>query len=392
MATNDIAPTLNERYKTFRTYTRLSWDSEPRMVHKFTHSLTQYTPSAYAELEVIYPKSQINNFLEVESIPIISRALTVSCVTEGYGPNTLYDRVNQKKIFGGPWRLICNNYSVQPIPSSSLANETNPLPEEAYLVKLQCVDRVWYSMTQEEKIGVFSKKQYNTISDCVRYILNTHQARSTEIEDTAVSFNWVQSKMTDYEFVRSVLAYANPPGFHFFCNNEIGYFKPIGSVGCIPETITVDIRGTSCDNLVSIVNKQFLEKVSDGAIIVPYGEGLNDSDHIERDANPLGGSSPNSGGKRYIKFSIDNEAIKQAFSANVSFRTKMFGRIAKLRTSLMTDYDPLYTIKVTNNNTDKYPAFTSGEYYVVSLKNTIGWNSTYPCIPHCWIVMAKGGD
>jgi len=389
---NTIFPTSTEKYSKFLTYCSLSWDSKPRMVHNFTHTLTQYTPSCFAELAVVYPKSEINNFLKIEQIPIISRALNVSCITDGFGPNVIYDRYDNTKLFGGPWRLICNNYTINPMPPSTFAIEGDPKPTESYLVVMQCVDRVWYSMTQEEKVGVFSTKKYKSISDCVKYILDLHKARSSEIENSTTEFNWLQSKMTDYEFIRSVLAYTNPPGFHFYCNNEVGYFKTIGSAGCYNGEINIDIRGLETNNIVSIINKHFLEKISDGPIIIPYGEGLNDSEHQERDAAPMGGSGLSSGGKRYIKFSIDNEAIKQAFSANVNFRTRMFGRVVKLKTVLMTDITPLHTIKVANNAPDKYPTVCSGEYYVVSVKNVIGVNSNTPFVPHTYLVLSRGGE
>lgn len=385
----EFAPMSLERYKIFRTYASLSWDTKPRIVYKFSHTLTQYLPSAYAEIYMSYPKSEINTFLKIEEIPIVSRALTVSCITDGFGPNTLYNNFEHRRLFGGPWRLIVNDYQVVPMPQTMLADENNPEPTESYLVILKCVDRVWYSMTQEEKFGVYSRRQFQSISDCVRQILKTHQARGMEVDDTTVSFNWLQSKMTDYEFIRSVLAYCNPPGFHFFCNNEVGYFKPIGTVGSA-GTINVDIRGTQVDTLMTTINKQYLEKVSDGAVIVPYGEGLNDSAHVQREAVPMGGAGTEGGGKKYIKFSIDNEAIKQAFSANVSFRTRMFGRITKLKTTLMTDFNPLYTLHLANNAPDKYPSLSSGDYYIVSIKNIIGWNISWPEVPHSWVVLAKG--
>lgn len=109
--------------------------------------------------------------------------------------------------------------------------------------------------------------------------------------------------------------------------------------------------------------------------MIPYGEGFNDSDHTQRDANPVGGNiNTGSGGKRYIKFSIDNETIKQAFSANVTFRNRMLGRVAKMRTNLMTNANPLQTISITNNNPETYPNFVSNgeDWYIISVKNVIG--------------------
>ena len=37
----------------------------------------------------------------------------------------------------------------------------------------------------------------------------------------------------------------------------------------------------------------------------------------------------------------------------------MFGRVAKMRTNLMTDANPLQTISITNNNPYKYQNFVS---------------------------------
>ena len=384
--------TSNVKYKPFKTFVSLSWDSKPRMVYQFSHSLTQYTPSSFAEISFSMPKKDIKKFLEIEQTPIIERAVLVSCITDGYGPNNLYDQIDEKKLFGGPWKLICVHYTVNPSKASMMTDEIDPTPEESYTINMQCVDRVWYSMTQEEKFGVFSRRQYKSVHDCVNYILDQHKAKKKEVEQTNVSFNWLQNKMTDYEFIRSVLAYCNPPGFHFFCNNENGYFKPIGIDGCIPEAIEIDLKGASISALTSIINKHYLEKISDGPIIVPFGEGLNDNKQHQRDANPMGGVAKKSGGQRYITVAIESPAIKEAFSANINFRTKMFGRVAKLKTFLLTDYTPLNTVKIINNAPEKYPTFASGEYYIISIKNVIGFNSTWPFVPYSWIVVSRGGE
>ena len=388
---NDVLST-NVKYKPFKTFVSLSWDGKPRIVHKFTHSLTQYTPSSYAEITMVYPKKDINTFLAIEQTPIVSRAVSVSCITQGFGANTIYDNDASSKIFGGPWKLICVDYSMNPAPASMITDEIDTTPTESYIIVLKCVDRVWYSMTLEEKFGTFSPKTYKNISDCVRYILNTHRAKGMEVDDNNVSFPWSQSKMTDYQFIRSILAYCNPPGFHFFCNNEIGYFKPIGTAGCIPGEIEINLQGRSVSNLVSTVNKQYLEKISDGPMVVPFGEGFDDDTHETQQANPLGGSGKSGGGMRYINFAIDNPAIKKAFAANINFRTRMFGRVVKLKTFLMTDYNPLYTVKLKNNAPEKYPTLASGEYYVVSLKNEIYYQANWSEIPCCWMVLARGGD
>jgi hypothetical protein len=392
MNPRDDVLSTNVKYKPFKTFVRMTWDSEPRMVQAFTHSLTQYTPSAYAEIALTYPKKDINTFLKIEETPIVERNLVVSCVTENFGANTLYDNDLDSKIFGGPWLLICIQYNINPSKVSMFTDEIDPTPEESYTITLKCVDRVWYSMTQEEKFGVFSRRKYQSIHDCVDYILDQHKAKEKFIEPTTVSFNWLQNKMTDYEFIRSVLAYTNPPGFHFFCNNNKGYFKPIGVDGCIPGELEINLQGAGTGIIASIINKQYLEKVSEGAVIVPFGEGLNDNTHNEKDSNPMGGSGKQSGGQRFITVALDNPAIKEAFSANVRFRTKMFGRVAKIETNLLTDYTPLNTIKVVNNAPEKYPTFASGEYYIISIKNCIGFNSTFPFIPHSWIVISRGGD
>lgn len=392
MNPRDSVLSSNVKYKPFKTFVSLSWDPKPRMVYTFSHTLSQYLPSCYAEIIFAYPKKDINKFLQIEETPIVERAITVSCITENYGPNCIYDYDDEKKIFGGPWRMICIDYKVNPAPANMFMDEVNPKPEESYFITLKCVDRVWYSMTQEEKFGVFSRRQYKSIHDCVDYILDQHKARGKEIEKTNVSFNWLQSKMTDYEFIRSVLAYCNPPGFHFYCNNEIGYFKPIGIEGCIPGEIEINLQGRNVSNLVSIINKHYLEKVSDGPIVIPFGEGLNDNTHKTRMSTPMGGPGKSSGGQRYLTMAIDSPAIKEAFSANVNFRTRMFGRVAKLQTFLLTDYSTLNTIKVVNNAPDKYPTFASGEYYLVSIKNVIGFNATWPFVPYCWVVISRGGD
>lgn len=85
---------------------------------------------------------------------------------------------------------------------------------------MKCVDPVWYSMQQEAKIGVFSRSKFPKLSDCIKHIFKQHGSTDKYIADTNVSFNWLQSNMTDYELIRSILAYCNPPGFHFYCNNE----------------------------------------------------------------------------------------------------------------------------------------------------------------------------
>ena len=124
-------------------------------------------------------------------------------------------------------------------------------------------------MQQEAKIGVFSRSKYQTISDCVNYILTQHNAKAKHIDKTTVSFNWLQSNMTDYEFIRSVLAYCNPSGYHFYCNNEEGFFKPIGTGSgeagvrgnASAGSIVIDIRGKQIDNLVSIVNNKNIKTI-----------------------------------------------------------------------------------------------------------------------------------
>ena len=70
----------------------------------------------------------------------------------------------------------------------------------------------------------------------------------------------------------------------------------------------------------------------------------------------------------------------------------MFVRVAKMRTDLMTNSNPLQTIQIINNNQEFYPQFCSGNYYIISVKNVIGWNITWPETPHCWLVVAKGGE
>lgn len=131
MANPNLAPTALEKYQFFRTYASISWDSgTPRIVYKFTHTLAQYLPSSYTEKCIVYHKNEINKFMAIESLPIVSQAVWVSCITDGYGPGYLYNKIDNHTLFGGPWKLLVNDYAVNPMPLTMLGSETDPFPKK----------------------------------------------------------------------------------------------------------------------------------------------------------------------------------------------------------------------------------------------------------------------
>lgn len=95
MASPNLAPTTLEKYAFFRTYASISWDSStPRMVYKFTYTLAQYLPSSYTEICIVHPKNETHKFMQIESLPIVSRAVWVSCITDDYGLGYLYNKLD----------------------------------------------------------------------------------------------------------------------------------------------------------------------------------------------------------------------------------------------------------------------------------------------------------
>ena len=72
-----FSPTQVDKYAVFGTYASASWYTKDALpVYSFTHTLSQYLPSPYAEVVSICPKGDVKQFIaELEATPIIERAL-----------------------------------------------------------------------------------------------------------------------------------------------------------------------------------------------------------------------------------------------------------------------------------------------------------------------------
>ena len=211
-------------YSYFKTKTKLSWmSSNPHNIYSFNYTLTQYTPSVFAKILIAIKKDDYEDFCSVKKLPIEKRYLEI------WVENELYNEQAQKSLFSGPWKFVMLDFRCVQIYASEIATDLDDFAETV-IVEASCVDRVFYKMTLEHKSRSFGKIK---ISDLVTQLVTENGGTVKTLVETDYSYRWLQSKMTDYEMIRSLIPFSrssdNDLVYHFFMYNEKAYFAPIGS-------------------------------------------------------------------------------------------------------------------------------------------------------------------
>ena len=257
-----MAQTSDLLLKKFQTFIEFSWyktnEGDETKVAEFKYSLTQYSPSVYATIACYIHESYLEKFSDIEKLPIEQRKVEINCLPE------LFRCGDNKKMFSGPWKFIVMNYRITPRQVHlNTAYGQNPESDAIkggnhYLVELQCLDKVFYKMSINEKYKSYPGK----ISDNISKIISENGGKP-QITSTVGEYDWNQTRETDYTFIRRMLPYAKDGsgnvGFAFYCYNEEGFFKPIDESKKNPTKIFVGNNPTIVDNKRSQTIKSLIE-------------------------------------------------------------------------------------------------------------------------------------
>jgi hypothetical protein len=342
---------VNKHFKDYVIYTNLSWYSSntPLKVLNFRYTLSQYTPSIYASIDIILTPNEFFKFKKIDSIEILNRDLEVWFVPE------LKNDYDKTSYFSGPFKLIVASYKIKDIPKYFKGDPISKQVETSKLVTLQCVDKVFYSMTLTKKFRSFR----NTLaSDVVQSIISENGGNPKAIESTDYKFTWLQAQMTDYTMVRSLIPYSktsdNKTCFTFFMHNNDGYFSYIGSGNKKPHLIKIDKQMQEPSVVSNEDLKLLIEKFGIKNSLKVSHHGFSNFKTYSPDSISLlsytGQNSDwkqhDSTGSNFLMNTIENDHLIKNYISNLRHRVNTFSRIITVNLLAIPDITPLDTIEL----------------------------------------------
>lgn len=399
-----MAQTSDLLLKKFQTFIEFSWyktnEGDETKVAEFKYSLTQYSPSVYATIACYIHESYLEKFSDIEKLPIEQRKVEINCLPElfRYGDN--------KKMFSGPWKFIVMNYRITPRQVHlNTAYGQNPESDAIkggnhYLVELQCLDKIFYKMSINEKYKSYPGK----ISDNISKIISENGGKP-QITSTVGEYDWNQTRETDYTFIRRMLPYAKDGsgnvGFAFYCYNEEGFFKPIDESKKNPTKIFVGNNPTIVDNKRSQTIKSLIEKFGSLDNLKIVGPGFRDFD----EKNPkkmitqayqidkVPGQMHDTKSKKIIQIPIEKQEMMETFATSLRKAVHRFSRIIQVDIYLDTEITPLSCIEIINTDKDyEKEKLLDGLYYVIEVCHRIGLDPMQPFLPMTRLTLSSDVD
>ncbi|HOB26243.1 MAG TPA: hypothetical protein PKG93_03765 [Bacilli bacterium] len=274
-------PNIVEYFDYFITKANLSWyNHNPVVVKTFSYHLSQYTPSVYAEILLIINSDYFEDFKNIENFSIKDRIIEV------WFENELYSLKHNSKFFSGPFKFCVVNYEVVNFDITEMDIEYSDI-NSGKLINLKCVDPVFYNMQLSEKFESYGK---TSISEIVRKIVSRNGGKINKLVPTDFDYNWLQTQLTDYEMIRSMLPYARSTNgellYNFFMFNNEAYFAPITQSLKTPYLIKLDMIKNSKELVYITDFKSLIEKYGSRDNLIHFNRGYNNFKGFKPDSMP----------------------------------------------------------------------------------------------------------
>ena len=385
-------------FKQYEIIGNLSWYEPSLSIYHFKYTLSQYTPSAYAQILFTIPNKELEKFKKIELLSILDREVKLEFVPE------LYRLSGNKAYFSGPYKFIVLNYEVLDIPKHvQIVPGTDRDVNMGKLIILNCVDKVFYSMTIDKKY-----KSYRNMlsSDVAKKIIQENGGKVKQVDDTNYRYTWLQPQLTDYKMMRSLLPYSQTPDnktlYTFFTLNEECYFTYVGAGKVEKMSLAIDDMLTFKQTNTAKDLKLLIEKFGLKDMKIAHHGFSNFNTYQPIDIELLAGESNKaewkqhqSQGAMYLTNVIEDETLIKNYINNLRHRIHTFSRILSISSSAIPDLLPIDTIKLSHVVRGEDKAL-GGLYYIGAITynypGTSGTSAAYHITPKMKILLLSELD
>lgn len=382
-------------FKEYNLKCKLNWydnNNKSLPVKLFTYQLTQYTPSVYAEISVMIPHDKLNDFKTIENLEIKNRKVEVWFEEE------LYHNVLNKNFFPGPFKFCVVSYDIINLGLTQAETEDNY--SYTKIITLKCVDSVFYNMTLNENFASFGK---TTISSIVNKLIINNGGKIKKITNTDYAFIWLQTALTDYKMIRSLLPYSRSSNgdvlYNFFMFNEEAYFAPISEGKKQPFQLLVDNIKSDSFNIGNEDYKMLVEQYGNSDNFYCSSKGFDDFEQTKPtkmkkqsyDSSNKGNKQHTGVATKYISTALDDKILHEIYLTNVRHRLYTFSKMLQLTTNAYPDITPLDCVEIVNE-IDGEKRNYDGIYYVASIKYIYGESNSKPNSPVMELILCSDTD
>lgn len=383
-------------FKDYKLKCKLNWydnDNKALPVKMFTYQLTQYTPSVYAEITIILPSDKLIEFKTIENLDLKNRKVEIWFEEELY-----YFHIN-KSFFPGPFKFSVITYSVETLGLTHMEGPTKDLVD-AKIIKLKCIDSVFYNMTLNENFASFGK---TTISSVVNKLVSNNGGKAKKIVNTDHAFIWLQTAMTDYNMIRSLLPYSRSSSgglmYNFFMFNEECYFAPISEGKKKAVRLSIDNIKSNFHIIKNEDYKFIIEQYGNADSFYCSSKGFDNFEQTKpTKMSKMAYDEKNKGNKqhqgiatKYISTALDDKRLHEIYISNVRHRIFTFSKILYLNTEAYPDLTPIDSVEIVNESAGQKKAY-DGIYYIASIKYIYGESPSRPMKPQMELVLCSETD
>lgn len=353
---------------------KLDWYTDnPLTVKVFSYTLTQYTPSVFANIVISIDRQKFKDFMNIESLPIEQRKVEVWFESE------LYNKMFMQSFFAGPYKFCITDYTFAPSALNEAAVDLKST-NEPMAISLRCVDEVFYKMTLNQKFNSFGECK---TSEVVEKIVSSNGGKMKKNVGTDFSYKWIQPRLTDYEMVRALLPYSrstkNELLYLFYLLNKEAIFAPIANV----EKSKAIVKLSTQANVVTSYNtndlKILIEKYGSKDKLFSVAPGFDTFDNVNPktmakmayDSGVPGLKQHSGKATRYITSSIEEKILQEIYLSNLRHRIHTFSRIVAIKTHAVPDITPFNYIELANEK-DGDRRELAGIYYILSITYIYG--------------------
>ncbi len=380
-------------FKPYEIKATLSWyNKNPVHVYNFSYSLTQYTPSIYSDVVVIFNNEDFNEFKKIDRLDIADRKIEVIFIPE------LYSNYTKTKYYPGPYKFVVLQYSVSEEPNHYRSDFTKY--ETSKKVILRCVDPVFYNMSLNKKYKSYKNMK---ASDVVNKIVTENGGKIKLLVNTDYKYTWLQPQMTDYTMIRSLLPYSRADNkdilYTFFMLNEECYYAPISHGKKEPTSIALERHNEKHNFDISFDLKLLIEKFGAKDSLELYHHGYSNYENKKPEKMNVQSHGGNTKGvKQHPKQSImmlenvfEDKTLQEIFISNLRHRIHTFSRILKLSIPAIPDLKPIDIIELVHDVGGILLPFDN-LYYIISVSYSYPMNNASFQIPMMHLYLSTDLD
>lgn len=361
----------------FRNYTLKAkitgYVNNPIQVKFYTYTLSQYSPSVYAEIYFYINEEDFLDFKKIDQLKIENRIIEL-----WYEPELYHERLNIN-YNSGPFKFCIIQYEhTNTAPNIEDTQYRNM--DITRLVKLKCIDPVLYKMTLDEKMASFGE---TSISEIVRTIVTTNGGKIKTNIGTSYKYRWLQLSMTDYNMIRSMLPYAKSTAgdlsYTFFMFNKEAIFAPINHGKVSPVQIVLDESIGVVSRYSSTDLKAVIENLGSEESLMMYDSGYEDDELVKPDKikteayrSDLPANKQHIGvAKKFVRSSITDKNLRKIYMSNIRHRVHSFSKIIKISVPVIPELTPVDCVELIKQK-DGQIQDLDGIYYILEINYTYG--------------------